>query len=112
MTFLHLGLAVAGIACVAIQILVHLLMRRRRLPLMWGAMRFLLEAYRRQRRKLTLEKWLLLASRCLLVLLAGLAIARPLLAGGSGGAGGRTVYLLIDNGLAGSAVGADGKSAL
>ena len=99
MTFLHVGLAAAGLACIAIPIIIHLLMRRRRKPVMWGAMRFLLEAYKRQRRRLLLEKWLLLLTRCLVVALAGLAIARPLLAGGVGGAGGRTIYLLIDNGL-------------
>ncbi len=112
MTFLHLGLAIAGAACVAIPIAIHLLMRRRRKPVMWGAMRFLVEAYRRQRRRLMLEQWLLLATRCLLVLLLGLAIARPMLAGAGRAAGGRTVYLLIDNGLASTAAGADAESAL
>jgi len=111
-TFLHLGLAIAGAACVAIPIAIHLLMRRRRKPIMWGAMRFLVEAYRRQRRRLMLEQWLLLATRCLLVLLLGLAIARPMLAGSGRAAGGRTVYLLIDNGLASTAAGADASAAL
>lgn len=111
MTFLHWGLAAAGIACVAIPILIHLLMRRRRKPVMWGAMRFLLEAYRRQRRRLMLEQWLLLAARCLLVLLLGLAIARPLLRGLGPAPGGRTVYLLIDNGLASTATATRGGAA-
>jgi hypothetical protein len=112
MTFLHAGLAAAAVAAVSIPILIHLLMRRRRRPIRWGAMRFLLEAYRRQRRRLIIEKWLLLAARCLVVLLAGLAIARPLLAGSGAGGGGRTVYLLIDNSLASQAVGPDGRTAL
>ena len=58
MTFLHAGLAAAAVGAVAIPILIHLLMRRRRRPVMWGAMRFLLEAYRRQRRRLMVERWL------------------------------------------------------
>ncbi len=99
MTFLHAGLAIAGVACIAIPIIIHLLMHRRRKPVMWGAMRFLLEAYRRQRRRLMLEKWLLLACRCLILALLGLAIGRPLLGRLGGDRGGRTLYLLIDNGM-------------
>ena len=43
MSFLHPILAGAGLAAVAIPILIHLLMRRRRRPIDFGAMRFLLE---------------------------------------------------------------------
>ena len=46
MTFLHPGILVAGLLAVAIPILIHLLLRRKRQPVKWGAMRFLLEAYR------------------------------------------------------------------
>ncbi len=118
MTFLHPLLATLAVAAVSLPIVIHLLMHRRRKPVMWGAMRFLLEAYRRQRRRLMLEKWLLLAARCLLVLLAGLAIARPIVGAGlaagliGGGGAGKTVYLLIDNGIASGLAGPDGKTAL
>ncbi len=103
MNFTHPTLFIAGAACVAIPILIHLLLRRRRKPVLWGAMRFIIEAHRRTRRRLRLERWLLLAARCLLVLLIGAAIARPLLseaAGALGAPGSRTVYILIDNALA------------
>ena len=105
MTFLHPILAAVGIACVSIPIIIHILMRRRRKPVMWAAMRFLLEAYRQHKRRLRLEQILLLAARCLLIALIGLALARPLLghAGILGGRGAVTMYLLIDNGLASSA---------
>ncbi|MDX2148784.1 MAG: BatA domain-containing protein [Planctomycetota bacterium] len=114
MPFLHPSLLVAGLACIGIPILIHLLLRRRRRPVPWAAMRFLLEAIKQQRRRLKLEQLLLLAARCLLVLLLALAIARPLWNGGSGLGGGapRVLYLLIDNSLTGSAVGVDGVSAL
>ncbi len=112
MSFAHLGLLAAGLAGVSIPIIIHLLMRRRRKPLMWGAMRFLLEAYRRQRRRLMIEQWLLLATRCLLVLLVALAIGRPVLSAAVGGGSGRTVFLVVDNGLASSARGTDGRTAL
>src|SRR5262245_7251229 len=114
MTFVHPILAAAAIAAVSVPIIIHILMRRRRKPVMWAAMRFLLEAYRQHRRRLRLEQILLLAARCLVIALAGLAIARPLLgqAGLLGGRGAVTLYLLVDNGLAGSASDDSGKAAL
>lgn len=102
MNFLHPGLLAAGLACVAIPILIHLLMNRRRRPVRWAAMRFLLEAYRRQQRRLLIEKWLLLATRCLIFALLAAALARPVVGsffGPVGGGAPRTVYLLIDNSL-------------
>lgn len=113
MTFLHPALFAAGLAAVALPILIHLLTRRRRKVVRWGAMRFLLEAYRKQRRRLRLEQWLLLAARCLLVGLIGFALARPMFgAAAEGMTGARTVVLAIDNGLAASAVDEGGATAL
>ncbi len=112
MTFLHPALLAAGLAAIAIPIIIHLLMHRRRKPVMWGAMRFLLEAYKRQRRKLMVEKWLLLACRCLVLALIALAIGRPLLGALGTGRSGRTVYLVIDNALAAQTRDADGRTAL
>jgi hypothetical protein len=96
------GLAAAGAAAVAIPVAIHLLTRMKRNPEPWAAMRFLLEAYRKQRRRLQMEQWLLLAIRCLIVAVLGMALAGPLinaatwgLAGGSG----RVVYLVIDDSL-------------
>jgi len=112
-TFLHWGLFAGAAGAVAIPIIIHLLFRRRRKPVKWGAMRFLLEAYRRQRRRMTLEQWLLLATRCLLILLVGAALARPVVeAAGAIGGGGRTIYLLIDDGLAASVRDEGGETAL
>ncbi len=68
----------AGTAAVAIPIIIHLLNRRRFRTVAWAAMEFLLRAMRKNRRKLKFEQWLLLAVRCLLVFLLGLALARPL----------------------------------
>ncbi len=102
MTFLHTSLFLAGLACVALPILIHLLLRQRRKPIQWGAMRFLIEAYRKHRRRLRLQQWLLLACRCLVIFLLAAAIARPLLerAGLLSGSSGRAIYLVIDNSLA------------
>lgn len=111
MTFVHTSLAVAGFAAVAIPIIIHLLFRQRRRPVPWAAMRFLLEALRKQRKRLRLETLILLAVRCLLLACLAAAIARPILAGTGlfGSVAGRDVYVLMDNSIA-SAVrgGADG----
>ena len=112
MTFLHPILAAVGLACVAIPVVIHFLMRRRRKPVMWGAMRFLVEAYRRQRRRLRLEQLLLLAARCLLVMLIGLALARPALNAAGGGHPTATVYILIDNSLGSALTDSAGQTAL
>lgn len=113
MAFLNLNLLLAGLACIAVPILIHFLMRRRRKVVRWGAMRFLLEAYRQQRRRMRLEQWLLLAARCLLVALIALALGRPVTdeAKASGSRGPTTLYILIDNSLASQAV-ANGPQAL
>ena len=71
MTFVTIGLAIAGAASVIVPILIHLLSRQRRRPVRWGAMRFLIEALRKHRRRLQLEQLLLLAVRCLILLVLG-----------------------------------------
>ncbi|MEM1184816.1 MAG: VWA domain-containing protein [Planctomycetota bacterium] len=113
MTLLHPLLLAAGLAAIAIPIAIHFFMRRRRQPIAWGAMKFLLEAYQQQRRRLEFEKWLLLALRCLVLALLALGLARPLLGGvGLGGDTPRELYILIDNSLASAAVSDDGTTAL
>ncbi len=104
MTFAHPILLAAGLAAIALPILIHILMRRRRRPMRWAAMRFLIEAAKRQRQRVRLEQWLLLLARCLIVALAALAIARPTLPGGDPLLGSRatTLYLVIDNSLTSS----------
>lgn len=112
MTFLHPALLAAGLAAISIPIIIHLLMHRRRKPVMWGAMRFLLEAYKRQRRKLMVEKWILLACRCLVLAMLAFALGRPLVGSIVPGRSGKTVYVLIDNGLTAGVRDAAGRTAL
>lgn len=76
--FVTWGFVVAGALAMAIPIIIHILNRRRFKTITWAAMEFLLRAMRKNRRRLRFEQWLLLATRCLLVLLLGLALARPL----------------------------------
>jgi Mg-chelatase subunit ChlD len=78
MAFLSPWFLGAGAALVAIPILIHLLNRRRFKVVKWAAMEYLLAAMRKNRRRLKFEQWLLLATRCAVLLLLGLALARPL----------------------------------
>ena len=100
-TFASPGLAAAAAAAVALPIVIHLLLRRRRRPVEWAAMDLLREALRRVERTRRIERWLLLAVRCLLVATAGLAIAAPLVGGGASTARAvRTLAVVIDDGAA------------
>lgn len=91
----------AGVGLIAIPILIHILNRRRFKVVDWAAMAFLLSAMRKNRRRLKFEQWLLLATRCSLLALLGLALARPMGCGDSTLAGiGQRVGLhviVIDN---------------
>lgn len=114
MTFLHPMLAAAGLACLAIPIIIHLLMRRRRRPVKWAAMRFLLEAYRQHRHRLRLEQIALLAARCAVIALAAMGLARPQMSEGTPGGSRRptTLYLIVDDALPAAARDASGAPAL
>src|SRR3954447_23797395 len=68
----------AGAALVSVPIIIHLLNRRRFKTVQWAAMDFLLRAMRKNRRRIRFEQWLLLAVRCSVLLLLGLALARPM----------------------------------
>ncbi len=76
---LHPAMLAAGAAAMAVPIIIHLLNRRRYKIVAWAAMDFLLEADKKNRRRVQLENFILLALRCLAMLLLGLLLARPLL---------------------------------
>ncbi len=101
--FLAPAFAIAGLALASIPILIHLLNRRRYKVVDWAAMDFLLRAMRKNRRRVRFEQWLLLATRCLVLALLGLALSRPLGCDANSAAafGGRTGLhvFVIDNGF-------------
>ena len=111
--FLVPGLAIAGAAAVLVPIAIHILSRRPRKPEPWAAMRFVLAAYKRHRTRTRLEQLLLLAMRCLVLLLLGLALAGPIWSAlgamGSLSRSGRIVVMIVDNSITSGATGADGK---
>lgn len=81
--FVTPALAALGAGAMAVPILIHLLARRRFKRIRWAAMEFLLDAERRNRRRIRMEEWIILALRCLAVLLLGLLVARPFVTPGA-----------------------------
>ncbi|MHC4378596.1 MAG: BatA domain-containing protein, partial [Planctomycetota bacterium] len=74
--FLHPALAWGALLAV-VPLAIHLLTRQRHRPLEWGAMRFVLAAYKRTQRRARLEHLLLLLLRMLAVIFLALALGRP-----------------------------------
>ena len=110
LTLLHPGLFIFGIAAVAIPIVLHLLKRKRR-PIPWGAMRFLEQAYRKRRRVLTIEQLILLILRCTLLALIAGGVGSLMLGSGSGRSIPTTMVIVLDDSI-GSALTQDGSSTL
>jgi hypothetical protein len=68
-----------GMAAGSVPIVIHLLNKRKYRQTDWAAMRFLLAAIKKNKRRIELEQWLLLAIRTLLILLLVAAMSRPVL---------------------------------
>jgi len=69
----------SGLGAVSVPIIIHILARRRFRRIRWAAMNFLVDAERRNRRRVRIEELILLALRCLAIALIGLLVARPFL---------------------------------
>ena len=100
MGFVTTGLALAGVLAMVLPIIIHLLFRNRRKTQEWAAMRLLLEAIRRHRRRSRIESLLLLTLRCLALLLLGSALAQPIIKNSLlSGIGSGLVVLIVDDGV-------------
>src|SRR4026209_731946 len=92
----------AGVAALAVPILVHLVRRTRARRVQFPALVFVRQVPHRTSRRRTLQNLLLLLLRCLAILLIAIAFTRPFFSGGSAArdntAAGATV-ILIDNSL-------------
>lgn len=66
-----------GAAAVTVPVALHFFYRARYKPLPWAPMKFLKEAIEQTSRRLKFQEWVLLALRCLAIILLALAIARP-----------------------------------
>ncbi len=113
-----LGTLALGFAAVAAPLAVHLIHRRRVSRLDWGAMRFLVELLKRQRRRMWIDQWFLLLLRMLLIAAVVLVLNRPALDPVSDGsaivrpAERVAAVILVDDSLSTGARNADGQTAL
>ena len=107
-------MAIAGLAAMVIPIVIHLLSRERYQVVQWAAMQFLIEAYRRNKRRLRIEQIILVAIRCLILLLLGVALAQPLINSKNilGNNGPKAIHLVIDDGLISGLTDKQGQTAL
>jgi hypothetical protein len=76
MSFLN-PIMLFGLAAVSVPIIIHLLNRRKFQKVVWAAMRFLRISVEQNQRRMRIEDMILLALRCLLLILLALALARP-----------------------------------
>ncbi len=92
--------ALLGLAAAAIPVLLHLFARREPPTVVFPATRYLAETARVHHRKLTLQHWLLLLVRTLLIAALALAAAGPTLPGGSAATHAPTaITMVLDNSL-------------
>jgi len=80
MTFLNAAL-IAGMAAVAIPIIIHLFHRSKFKIVPWGAMHLLEAVLRKNTKRLKLEQLILLLIRCSIPVALALCMARPVLTG-------------------------------
>ena len=76
MLFLNPWLLI-GLSGVLIPVIIHLIRSQAAKPYDWGAMRFLFDTVAIRRKRMEWEDFLLMITRCLLVALIALALARP-----------------------------------
>ncbi len=99
MSFLN-PIMLAGLAAVSVPIIIHLLNRRKFQKVMWAAMRFLKISVEQNQRRMRIEDMILLALRCLLLMLLALALARPAILSNSTDVFGQskvTGVIILDN---------------
>jgi hypothetical protein len=112
MTFLSPWM-LAGAAAVGVPIALHFFYKARYQRLPWAAMDFLKEAIEQTSRRLRFQEWLLLALRCLVILLLALALARPGREAAGGGRGEAVdAVLVFDTSYSMGADDGDNKSRL
>jgi hypothetical protein len=90
-----------ALAAAAVPVMIHLFNRRKFKEVTWAAMQFLLAAVRKNRRRIRIEQWLLLAIRTLVVILVVTAMAKPFLETFGAVITGRRTHrvLVLDNSL-------------
>ena len=101
MIFLNV-IMLAGLAAVAIPVIIHILNRRQVRMVEWGAMMFLAESLASRSRRILLEEIILMVLRCVLLAALALALARPFLTGrilATGGRDAQDIVIVLDGSL-------------
>ncbi len=100
-----------GALAMASPIIIHLLNRRRFKIVDWAAMRFLIDADKKNRKRIRIENFILLMLRCLAMVLLGFMISRPFLPSSIGDLLGNTKQferiIILDDSLSQQVVGHD-----
>lgn len=114
MTFLHPALLATAGGLALLPLVIHLLSRRGYQSQPWAAMMFLAAAQKSAERRIRVERWLLLVLRTLIIVILGMAIARPLATGSLlGDALARPRFdrvIILDDSLSMQAVHPDGST--
>ena len=95
MSFLNPYIFAAGVAGLALPIIVHLQRRRRRVRVMFSSLRLVEESQRITRKRLKITDWPILLLRLLAVALLAFAFGRPWLQSLAGTASGQKESLAI-----------------
>lgn len=111
MSFLN-WILLGGVAAFSAPLIIHLLNRTRFKVVEWGAMHLLDAALQVNSQRIQWQSLLLLLMRCLIPILLALGLARPVLTSwqAAGGAGDKSLVLLIDNSISMQAIGASGTT--
>lgn len=111
MSFLN-WILLGGIAAFVAPLIIHLLNRTRFKVVEWGAMHLLDAALQVNSQRIQWQSLLLLLLRCLIPMLLALGLARPVFTSwrSAGGAGDKSLVILIDNSISMQARGTTGTS--
>ncbi len=111
MSFLN-WILLGGIAAFTAPLIIHLLNRTRFKVVEWGAMHLLDAAMQVNSQRIQWQSLLLLLLRCLIPILLALGLARPVFTSwrSAGGAGDKSLVILIDNSISMQAMGNSGST--
>src|SRR5690349_12874204 len=106
------ALMLAGLSALAIPVIIHLLLKRKKKRLRFSTNQFFLKQDEQSSQKRKLRNWLLLALRLLIFTLLVLAFARPFLSQSKAAADARQrrqVIFVLDRSASMHAIGTDGE---
>ena len=111
MSFLN-WILLGGVIAFSAPLIIHLLNRTRFKVVDWGAMHLLEAALQVNSQRIQWQSLLLLLMRCLIPILLALGLARPVLTSwrSAGGAGDKSLVILIDNSISMQAIGTSGST--